>query len=624
MDIRKSVDEIVKATEGKNYKNPRSVSLDQGYGKPGESQQPKAETSGEGVARKFGNHCPACMMGQDQDAGQGTHLLNTVEHPDDLVEQPKAEGAGEPFKVGQEVSRKDDDRLIYVVSEVWVPGTRPSFVANDLFYSVSEFTFILHRVNTYGHESRYWMPHSDLQPQPPVVGEPDAMEEQPTSEALDKRSDLMHPSLTQKVESPFAEEAFEWGDERDRVTKRELAGDIVAAVINALPRVWVDSEKQANWNALKVVVEDKLSANNLQLRTAAARDGGSAESLFEQCPLCAGKGTKERPAFTEGAAPVSQSCRHCHGKGRVPIAYDDLLALYQAALEKWSARDAEIASANDALMEAREALGQDDQPFICDAICSLKAEIAGLRRERDVLRIKADVEAAIVDRVWAAIEVKTYADAGGKEISQLVREWKARAEAAEAALLKYQGWMRHLKIEERFWSRVEKTDNCWLWRGVVRSNGYGSFAIGQKHIPAHRFVWEMLKGAPGEMHVCHSCDNPICVNPDHLWLGTRFDNMRDAASKGRNGMQRHPEKSHFGKGEEQTNAKLKEKDVLEIRAAGTAGDAPSEIAKRYGVTVSNIRLILHGKAWRHLLPATTEKENTPSQDQRITTSQEQP
>lgn len=90
---------------------------------------------------------------------------------------------------------------------------------------------------------------------------------------------------------------------------------------------------------------------------------------------------------------------------------------------------------------------------------------------------------------------------------------------------------------ERFWPKVQKTDCCWEWTGYVMPNGYGTFGRGRAiegKVYAHRFAYEALVGPiPVGQHVCHRCDNRRCVRPDHLFLGTQRDNMRDMVAKGR-------------------------------------------------------------------------------------------
>lgn len=89
---------------------------------------------------------------------------------------------------------------------------------------------------------------------------------------------------------------------------------------------------------------------------------------------------------------------------------------------------------------------------------------------------------------------------------------------------------------ERFWEYVNKTETCWLWTGFRDSDGYGKFQIGtnqkKKSVRAHRFSYELVHG-PTELLVLHNCDNPPCVNPDHLYAGTHSDNMKDMYAKGR-------------------------------------------------------------------------------------------
>lgn len=151
----------------------------------------------------------------------------------------------------------------------------------------------------------------------------------------------------------------------------------------------------------------------------------------------------------------------------------------------------------------------------------------------------------------------------------------------------------HRKAEERFWRHVEKTDGCWLWTASLATAGYGRLNLGKAgRILAHRFSWELHTGpVPEGLFVCHHCDNPRCVNPAHLFLGTGADNSRDMVSKGRR---------PSTQGEQNPHAKLTTEQVKEIRAARQAGQTYKALAEQYGVTMCNVRFLCLGITWRNI------------------------
>jgi hypothetical protein len=160
-----------------------------------------------------------------------------------------------------------------------------------------------------------------------------------------------------------------------------------------------------------------------------------------------------------------------------------------------------------------------------------------------------------------------------------------------------------------FWDHVEKSDGCWIWTGSRRAFGYGRTIVNGRPIAAHRAAWEQTHGPiPDGLLLLHTCDNPPCVRPDHMALGTQIDNLRDMTAKGRRAVgDRHP--SHLNpalrQGERHGGHLLSESDVITIRNSTIRGFRRGDLtklAKTHGVTVSAIWDVVHGKSWRHLLP----------------------
>jgi hypothetical protein len=147
-------------------------------------------------------------------------------------------------------------------------------------------------------------------------------------------------------------------------------------------------------------------------------------------------------------------------------------------------------------------------------------------------------------------------------------------------------------IEQRFWQHVLLGDGCWEWTASRRGGGYGQFRPDAKtNVGAHRFSWEVMRGPiPDGLHVLHSCDNPACVNPKHLFLGTPADNLADMTAKGRRA-RKGPA------GERNAASKLTASQVEEIRSRFVRGNR-SELAKEFGVTVGHINKVARGYQWR--------------------------
>lgn len=143
---------------------------------------------------------------------------------------------------------------------------------------------------------------------------------------------------------------------------------------------------------------------------------------------------------------------------------------------------------------------------------------------------------------------------------------------------------------ERFMDNVSTgtSDECWIWHGTIRADGYGQIKSNDRLWTAHRLSYTIHVGhIPEGKIVLHKCDVPLCVNPHHLVCGTTLDNVADKVAKGRQ-----------PKGEAIGMSKLTEEDVRAIRLIH--GMTHSEIARLYGIDASNVGMILQRKTWRHV------------------------
>lgn len=165
-------------------------------------------------------------------------------------------------------------------------------------------------------------------------------------------------------------------------------------------------------------------------------------------------------------------------------------------------------------------------------------------------------------------------------------------------------------LADKFWAGVDVTggtDGCWLWRkAVLHPDGYGMWSIRLAKARtvtwrAHRLAWALIHGnIPGDMMVCHRCDNPPCCNPAHLFLGTNTDNVRDMISKGRQNYLIAKSHAPLVWGEKHPNAKLTDAAVRSFRSRYRAGEKITPLAAELGMSTTALKAALVGRTWKHV------------------------
>lgn len=146
-----------------------------------------------------------------------------------------------------------------------------------------------------------------------------------------------------------------------------------------------------------------------------------------------------------------------------------------------------------------------------------------------------------------------------------------------------------MDIIQQIKSRVKENDNgCWIWCGPKGDDGYGLIRVPPRRTRrVHRVMYEAFNGEIGGLLVCHKCDTPLCVNPEHLFLGTPKQNTHDAMNKGR-----------LNRGESVNTSKLTESQVVEISEKHFYGEPIPKLANEYGMSLGGVRMLLAGKTWR--------------------------
>ncbi len=149
-------------------------------------------------------------------------------------------------------------------------------------------------------------------------------------------------------------------------------------------------------------------------------------------------------------------------------------------------------------------------------------------------------------------------------------------------------------LKKRILRNYEEVNGCWNWKKYKNSLGYGIINVKGKIHLAHRISWQIFKGEiPESLLICHTCDNPSCINPNHLWMGTNKENQEDMFKKNR---------SRHVRGDDHSSSKLDSEKVKKIRSLSKPRYYTAKrLAEEFKVSEVTIHNIIYGRTWRHLL-----------------------